>query len=394
MPVPLYLCAVAIFAMGTSEFMLAGLIPDIGTTLNVSTGAAGLLTSAFAVGMVVGAPLMAALTRRWPARASLLAFLLIFTLAHVVGALATSFALLLITRVVAAVANAGFLAVALGMVSWLVPPDRKGRALAVLLSGITLATVAGAPGGALLGALLGFRATFWAIVLLCVPALFGILKGIPTHRGTAADSQPAVGSLRVEVAELARPRLLLVMLLASLVNAATFATFTFLAPIVTDQANLGEFWVPLVLMVFGSGAFLGVTMAGRWSDQRPGVIIGLFGPMLLFGWIALAVLAANPTALLVLSFAQGALSFAVGSTLITRVLHEGSNAPTMAGAYATASLNMGAAAGPVMAAWSLGTASAEMGPVWVSSALIALSLVIVLPALRIVAPRNGQRPGT
>lgn len=108
MPLALYLLAVAVFAMGTSEFMLAGLVPDIATSLNVAVGAAGLLTSAFAVGMIVGAPLMAALARRWPAQASLLTFVLVFAVAHVVGALTTSFTVLLVTRVFAALANAGF----------------------------------------------------------------------------------------------------------------------------------------------------------------------------------------------------------------------------------------------------------------------------------------------
>lgn len=190
MPLPLYLLAVAVFAMGTSEFMLAGLVPAIAASLDVSVGAAGLLTSTFAVGMVVGAPLMAALARRWPARASLLSFVLVFAAAHVVGALTTSFAVLLVTRVLAALANAGFLAVALSTAAALVATDRKGRALAVLLSGTTVATVAGVPGGAALGTLLGWRATFWAIALLCLPAAVGVVKGIPPRVGRAPRGTP------------------------------------------------------------------------------------------------------------------------------------------------------------------------------------------------------------
>ena len=140
MPFALYLLALAIFAMGTSEFMLAGLVPDIATSLDISVGTAGLLTSAFAVGMIVGAPTMAAFARRWPARTALLGCVVVFAFCHVVAAITPSFPVLFASRVVAAIANAGFLAVALSTATRLVAPDQKGRALAVLLSGTTIAT--------------------------------------------------------------------------------------------------------------------------------------------------------------------------------------------------------------------------------------------------------------
>ncbi|MDO3702815.1 MFS transporter [Micromonospora sp. C28SCA-DRY-2] len=390
MPLPLYLLAVAVFAMGTSEFMLAGLVPDIAASLDVSVGAAGLLTSAFAVGMVVGAPLMAALARWWPARASLLGFVLAFAVAHVVGASTTSFAVLLVTRVVAALANAGFLAVALSTAATLVATDQKGRALAVLLSGTTVATIAGVPGGALLGTVLGWRATFWAVALLCLPAAIGVVMGVPARAGQTPRDAPAGSSLRSEIAQLVLPRLVLVMLLGALVNAATFATFTYLAPIVTDTAGLAELWVPVALVLFGVGSFVGVGVAGRLSDRRPGIVIAVGGPSLLLGWVAMATLAARPVAVLLLVLVQGTLSFAVGSTLIARVLYEAAGAPTMGGSYATAALNIGAAGGPVLAAATLAAGAGDLGPVWVSGLLVAAALLIALPLRRLVAPHAGQ----
>lgn len=390
MPLSLYLLAVAVFAMGTSEFMLAGLVPDIATSLHVSVGAAGLLTSAFAVGMIVGAPLMAALARRWPAQASLLTFVLVFAATHAVGALTTSFPVLLVTRVLAAVANAGFLAVALRTAATLVAPDQRGRALAVLLSGTTVATIAGVPGGALLGTSLGWRSTFWAIALLCLPAALGVVKGIPARAGWSPQDTPAVSSLRHEIAQLTAPRLLLVMLLGALVNAATFATYTFLAPIVTDVAGLGELWVSVVLVLFGVGSFAGVNIGGRLSDRHPGIVIAAGGPLALLGWVALAALATQPAALLPLVFVQGTLSFALGSTLIARVLYAAASAPTMGGSYATAALNIGAAGGPIVAAAALRAGAGHLGPVWVSGLLVAVALLIALPLRRLVAPRLGQ----
>ncbi|MFE7432308.1 Cmx/CmrA family chloramphenicol efflux MFS transporter [Streptomyces tendae] len=383
MPLPLYLLAVAVCAMGTSEFMLAGLVPDIASDLGVGVGTAGTLTSAFAIGMVVGAPLVAALARSWPRRAALLAFVLSFAAAHAVGALTTSFPVLVATRVVAALANAGFLAVALTAAAALVPADRRGRALAVLLSGTTVATVAGVPGGALLGTLLGWRATFWAVALLCLPAALGVLAGIPA--GRVRDAAADGPSLSVELAQLRTARLLLVMVLGALVNASTFAGFTFLAPVVTDTAGLGELWVPVALVLFGAGSFVGVTVAGRLSDRRPALVLAVGGPLLLIGWPALAVLADRPVALMTVVFVQGALSFALGSTLIARVLYEAAGAPTMAGSYATAALNVGAVVGPLVAAGTLGTTSGDLGPLWASGLLVAVALLVAFSSRRAVS---------
>jgi MFS transporter, DHA1 family, chloramphenicol resistance protein len=383
MPLPLYLLAMAVFAMGTSEFMLAGLLPDIASGLDVSVGTAAMLTSAFAIGMIVGAPLMAGLARNRPGRSSLLGFVLVFSAAHAMGAVTSSFPVLFATRVVAALANAGFLAVALTTAATLIAPDKKGRALSVLLSGTTVATIAGVPAGSVLGALLGWRATFWAVAALCLPAAIGILKGIPAR--PAREKDTGAPALRSELAQLRRPRLILVMLLGALVNAATFGSFTFLAPIVTGIAHLAELWISVVLALFGLGSFVGVTIAGRLSDRHPGLVIAVGGPMLLIGWPVLAGLAKAPAALLVLAFVQGALSFALGSTLITRVLYEAAGAPTMAGSYATAALNIGAAVGPVIAAATLNTPVGDRGPLWASGLLVASALLVAVPLRGVIA---------
>ncbi|MDQ0727269.1 Cmx/CmrA family chloramphenicol efflux MFS transporter [Microbacterium sp. W4I20] len=386
MPFSLYLLALAVFVMGTSEFMLAGLLPAIASDLDVSVGTAGLLTSAFAVGMVVGAPLMAAFARRWPPRLTLIVCLIVFAGCHIVGALTPTFSVLLVTRVLSALANAGFLAVALTTATALVPADRKGRALAVLLSGATIATVAGVPAGALFGTALGWRSTFWAIAALCVPAVIGVLRGIPR-----APSQAGLAglSLRRELRELGSSRLLLAMTLGALVNGGTFAAFTFLAPVVTDIAGLDAGWVSVALVLFGVGSFLGVTLAGRLSDRHPGLVLGIGGPLLLAGWVLTALVAAEPAALLALIFVQGVLSFGVGSTLIARVLYAASGAPTMGGSYATAALNIGAAVGPVLGGIWLG--AGLVAPVWVAAGMTGVALVVAAVFRRAVVGSSGGR---
>jgi DHA1 family chloramphenicol resistance protein-like MFS transporter len=355
-PIPVFFLALAVFAMGTSEFMLAGLVPPIAGALGVSLAQAGLLTSAFAAGLVVGAPLMAAAARSWRRRTALTCFLAVFVVTHVAGGLTGAFAVVLVTRLLAAVAYAGFVAVALTAAAELASPDRTGRALAVLLGGTTLACVAGIPGGALLSAAFGWRAAFWPVALLCVPAVAGIGR-IPDTPATAAPS-----GLRTELAELRRLPLAGTLLLGALVNAATFGVFTYLAPLATGIAP-----VPLVLAVFGIGCFAGVTAAGRLADRWPGHVVAIGGLLLLAGWVVLALV---PDALLVPACTQGALSFAVGSTLVARILRLASGAPTMAGSYATAALNAGAAAGPVL--------GAVAPPVWMAVALIATALVLAV----------------
>ncbi|GAB3145754.1 MFS transporter [Micromonospora sonneratiae] len=370
MPFAIYLLGLAVFAQGTSEFMLSGLVPDIAGDLRVSVPAAGALTSAFAVGMIIGAPLMAILSLRWPRRRALLVFLSTFMLVHVIGAVTTSFGVLLATRVVGALANAGFLAVGLATATGMAGPNAKGRAASVLLGGITLACIAGVPAGAVLGQLWGWRAAFWAVAVVSVPAIFAILHSVP-----AVAPDAAVAGARQELRALYRPRLIVTLLLAALVNGATFCTFTYLAPVITDVSGYDQKWVPALLAIFGLGSFVGVTVAGRMSDAQPMRLLVPGGLALFVGWLLFTLTADHAAAAFLLVFVQGTLSFAVGSTLITRVLYAAGEAPSLGGSYATAALNVGAAVGPLLGGAVIGAGLGYRSPLWVSALLVALAFV-------------------
>ncbi|MFD6447033.1 Cmx/CmrA family chloramphenicol efflux MFS transporter [Promicromonospora sp. NPDC060204] len=373
MPVLLYVLAVAVFAQGTSEFVLAGLVPGISAGLGVSLAQAGYLTSGFAVGMVVGAPLTAAVGRHLPPRWTLSACLLVFVAAHVAGALTDSFAVLLGTRFVAAVANAGFLAVALSTVQALVPAGLRARALAVILGGTTLALVAGVPAGALLGELWGWRSALWAIAGVAAAALVAVACLTPVRLD--AGTPRARLDLRTELAALRSPRLLRHLVLGVLVNGATFCACTYLAVVVTDGAGLGSALVPAVLALFGLGAFAGVSAAGRLADAHGGRLLVIAGPALLTGWVLWAALPASPVTVWVLAPVQGALSFAVGGTLIARSMAAAHGAPTMGGAFSTVALNLGALAGPVLGGSAV-VALGPAGPLAASAALTAVAVVL------------------
>ncbi|ONK11892.1 Cmx/CmrA family chloramphenicol efflux MFS transporter [Streptomyces sp. MP131-18] len=393
MPFALYLLGLAVFAQGTSEFMLSGLIPGIADDLNVSVPAAGSLTSAFAVGMAVGAPLMAVLSLRWSRRLALLAFLVVFLLVHVIGALTTSYHVLLVTRVVGALANAGFLAVALATAAAMVGPNAKGRATSVLLGGVTVACVAGVPAGAWLGQLWGWRAAFWAVALISLPTIAATLRSVPA----GAPDGAAAPRARRELRALRSPRLLVTLLLGALVNGATFCVFTYLAPLMTEVTGFGEGWVPAVLAMFGLGSFLGVTIAGRVADVRPVRLLAWGGAALLAGWVLFALVAGNAVAALVLVLAQGTLSFAVGSTLISQVLYAAAEAPTLAGGFATAAFNVGAAVGPWAGGLAIGADLGYRSPLWVGAGLVALALAVAGTAAGLrgrARPWNGGRGTT
>ncbi|MEU6718892.1 Cmx/CmrA family chloramphenicol efflux MFS transporter [Nonomuraea sp. NPDC046802] len=368
MPFAVYLLGLAVFAQGTSEFMLAGLMPGIAQDLNVSIPAAGLLTSAFAVGMVVGAPLMAVLSLRWSRRSTLLAFLVVFLVVHVVGAVTTSYEVLLGTRVVAALANAGFLAVAMATAVAMAPSNAKGRATSVLLGGVTIACVAGVPGGAALGEVWGWRSAFWAVAVALIPAIVAVVVSVP---GGGAGAPSPLGELRA----LRRPRLLVLLALGALVNGATFCTFTYLAPLLTGTTGLGSAWMPAMLALFGLGSFAGVTISGRVADVRPVRLLVVGGLLLLGGWVAFAVTAGLAAPAIVLVFVQGTLSFAVGSTLISQVLYAADGAPTLGGAFATAAFNVGATVGPWLGGVAIGAGLGFRSPLWVSALLVGAALV-------------------
>ncbi|MGP3916667.1 Cmx/CmrA family chloramphenicol efflux MFS transporter [Nonomuraea sp. 10N515B] len=385
MPFAVYLLGLAIFAQGTSEFMLSGLVPGIARDLHVSIPAAGLLTSAFAAGMVVGAPLVAVLGLRWPRRNALLAFLLTFLLAHVVGAVTASYGVLLVTRVVAALANAGFLAVAMATALGMVAPNAKGRATSVLLGGVTMACVAGVPGGAVLGEVWGWRSAFWAVSFALIPAIVAVLKSVPAGGppagaeaggASAAPREAHRPSVRAELRSLRRPRLLVMLVLGALVNGATFCTFTYLAPLLTGVTGLEPAWMPAMLALFGLGSFAGVTISGRIADVRPVRLLAIGGPALSLGWAAFALTAEFPAVAFVLVFVQGTLSFAVGSTLISQALYAATGAPTLGGASATAALNVGATAGPWLGGIVIGAGFGYRSPLWVSALLVIAALLL------------------
>ncbi|MEV7460720.1 Cmx/CmrA family chloramphenicol efflux MFS transporter [Streptomyces rubiginosohelvolus] len=390
MPFAVYVLGLAVFAQGTSEFMLSGLLSGIAADLGVSLSAAGLLTSAFAVGMVVGAPVMALAGRTWPRRRALLLFLAVFVAVHAVGALTPSYGVLLATRFVGALANAGFWAVALSTAVAMVPDRLKGRAAAVVVGGVTVACVVGVPAGAVLGERWGWRSAFWAVAIVSLPAFLAVLRSIPGGRG-GTDAGAASVSVRDELRVLTGPRLRPVLLTMALVQGATFCTFSYLEPLLTRESGLSAGWVPVALALFGAGAFAGVTLAGRYADAHPVAVVATGMAALTVGWSALALTAGSPVLALFLVPLLGLLAFGTGTALITRVLGLAPGAPTLAGASSTTAFNLGATVGPWAGGLALGAGFGYRAPVGVSALLMVAAVLVAATTAKSRRPRAGER---
>lgn len=375
MPLAVCVLGLSVFALGTSEFMITGLLPGMAADLDVGIPEAGLLISAFAIGMVVGAPLLAIATLRVPRRATLMALLGVFGLSHVVGALGSGYALLFATRVVSAVACAGFWAVAAATAVALVPVDRRGRALAILVGGLTVANIAGVPAGTFLGQHAGWRAAFWAVAALTVVALIGVFTLVPeTQDGTKTDVSKELRLYR-------GGRFWLALGVIALAQAMIFATFSYLAPLLTEVSGLPESWVPGVLSLFGLGALIGITAGGRLADAKPF--------MTLYGGLALALLAlvllalsgpGTPVAIFAV-FLFGVAGFGVNPALNVRAFAVAGHAPTLVGASTTAAFNVGNTVGPWLGGESIDAGLGYPSVAWVSVALgVATVLALTFAA--------------
>ncbi|GHE58052.1 chloramphenicol efflux pump [Streptomyces longispororuber] len=371
MPLAVYVLALGIFTQGTSEFMLSGLLPGMAADLGVSVPDAGLLVSAFAIGMVVGAPLLAVATLRWPRRTALVILQAVFVLGHVAGALAPGYAVLFATRVVSALAYAGFWGVAVATAVALVPAGAKSRAVALVAGGLTLATIVGVPAGTVLSQSAGWRAAFWAVAAATVVSLVCTVVAVPG--GGGRDGQGEVPSVRAELRGMARPQLWLSYAVTAFAFGAVIVTFSYLAPLLTDETGIGEGWVAAVLALFGAGGMLGLVLGGRTARGHAAATLawGLGALAVVSGALALAAdsAAAVVVALVVL---LGAAGYVTNPALQSRVFTLAPHAPTLVGATNTAAFNVGNTLAPMLGGAALDAGYGYASVAWVGAGLAAL----------------------
>ncbi|MFE9467971.1 Cmx/CmrA family chloramphenicol efflux MFS transporter [Streptomyces virginiae] len=378
MPVAVYVLGLSVFALGTSEFMLSGLLPPIADDMGVSIPQAGLLISAFAIGMVIGAPLLAVATLRLPRRTTLIALISLFGLGQVAGALAPSYELLFASRVVAAFACAGFWAVGAAVAIAMVDKDQRARAMAVMIGGLSIANVLGVPAGAFLGEHLGWRSAFWSVAAASAVALAGILALIP--RIPLPGERP---TLRRELRIYGDRQVWLAIGITALGAGGVFCAFSYLSPLLTDVAGLDSKWVPWILGLFGIGALVGTTIGGRVADAH------LFGVMI-WGITAstvfltvLALLAPVAVAAITLSFLLGVSAFFTAPALNARMFNVAGAAPTLAGATTTAAFNLGNTGGPWLGGTVIDAGLGFSATAWAGAAMTVTAIALAVTALRL-----------
>ncbi|MFD3401871.1 Cmx/CmrA family chloramphenicol efflux MFS transporter [Kribbella sp. NPDC058693] len=392
MPIAVYVLGLSIFAQGTSELMLAGLLPELATGLQVSIPQAGLLISAFALGMLVGAPVLAVVTLTWSRRTALLLFLAAFALTHVAGALTPNYTVLLITRVVGAFVYAGFWSVAAVTVVALVPSTMRARAMSVVTGGLTIATIVGLPLGTVLGQHLGWRSAFWTVAGLCVLAMAGVLATVPGDRPDPATAPRLADELRV----LINARLWLAFGTTALVTATILAVFSYLAPLLTQTTGLPASVLPGVLALYGLGSFIGITVGGRFADALPfhTLFISITGLVVLSG--LLAITASNPALAIAVIALLGGFGFAANPALNARVFSLAGNAPTLATATNFSAFNVGITVGPWLGGVAIdaGAGYPALGWIAVATGLTALATVLLAAFLPVSSPDLADRDAT
>ncbi|MFE5854828.1 Cmx/CmrA family chloramphenicol efflux MFS transporter [Streptomyces sp. NPDC056500] len=378
MPLAVYILGLSVFALGTSEFMLSGLLPPIADDMDVSIPQAGLLTSAFAIGMVIGAPLLAVATLRLPRKTTLIALISVFGLGQVAGAVAPTYEILFASRVISALACAGFWAVGAAVAIAMVPVTSRARAMAVMIGGLSIANVLGVPAGAFLGDHLGWRSAFWAVGLASAVALVGVITLIP-HIPLPAEKP----RLKRELLIYRDRQVWLSIAVTALAAGGVFAVFTYFAPLLTDVAGMDKSSVPLVLGLFGLGALVGTVVGGRVADAH------LFG-VLLSGITAstvflavLALFASTPAVTIALAFLLGLSAFYTAPALNARMFNVAGAAPTLAGATTTAAFNLGNSGGPWLGGKVIDGGFSPAATAWAGAGMTIVALALVAVSLRL-----------
>ncbi|MGY4647352.1 MFS transporter [Mycobacterium sp. URHB0021] len=365
------------FGIGTNEFVAMGLLPDIATSLHISEPTAGHVISTYALGVVIGAPVLAAVTARVPRKAILLVLMAVFTLGNVATVFAPNYDSLIVARFVAGVPHGAFFGIAALVAARLLGPGNRAKAVAQVMTGLTVATVIGVPMASWLGQALGWRSAFALVVVIGITTLSAIWLWLPDIGATHSTSP------LTELGALKRPQVWLALIVGMVGFGGMFAVYTYVATTLTDVAGLSRALVPVALMVFGAGMVVGNLVGGKMADKSVVgslyAVIGTLGVML----AVFVVASHNPWTAMLLLFAIGASGGAIAPALQTRLMDVAADAQTLAAALNHSALNIANASGAwigglVIAAGYGYTAPAAAGAVLAAAGVVVLTSSVLL----------------
>ncbi|MFK4767848.1 MFS transporter [Rhizobium sp. ZW T2_16] len=387
MPLALYALTAGAFGIGVTEFVIMGLLIDVSKDLGVSISAAGLLISGYALGVVIGAPILGAISGKWSKKTLLMALMVVFTIGNLACAIAPDYWTLMAARVLTAFAHASFFGVGSVVATSLVAPNKKASAIAIMFTGLTVANILGVPFGTWLGQAYGWRSTFWAVTLIGVAAFAVIALLVPKDKASDTQEEASQGVLAV----LGRRAVLLGLLTTVLSWVGVFAGFTYIAPILTQITGFSEAAVSPILLVFGGGLVIG-NLAGGWLADRhlmPTIVGSLIALAVVL--LAMTVVIHQPVLMVIAIALFGAAAFATVAPLQMWVLAKAEGAGQgLASSFNIAAFNLGNAIG----AW-LGGAVIDHGPGLGSVTLVAglvpiAALAVALIAIRMDKSRSGN----
>lgn len=391
MPAGLIALALGGFGIGLTEFVIAGLLPEVAADFHVDAAAAGWLISGYALAVAVGAIGLTAAATRLPRKTVLLGLMVLFILGNAISALATDYPTMLTGRLVAALCHGAFFGIGSVVAASLVDPSRKARAIAIMFTGLTAANVLGVPFGTLLGQQFGWRSTFWAITVVGVVALAGVAVLVP--RGPAAPGQAsgaassAVSGLRHELRAFRSGQLWLSLAATVLGFGGMFGAFTYIAYTLTGLSGFPAAAIPWLLILFGLGLFAGNAVGGRFADRSIDGTLLVVLAVLAVILAAFALLAALPVAAIVALVLMGAFGFATVPGLQLRVLRSADAAPTLASGANIAAFNVGNALGAWLGGLTIAAGLGYASPLWVGAAMTVAALAVVAVA---AAARGGR----
>ncbi|MCA8256583.1 MFS transporter [Burkholderia sp. AU31624] len=380
MPLPILALALSAFAIGTTEFVIMGILPDVAQSLSVSIPSAGLLVSGYALGVAVGAPLLAVLTSRMPRKWALLLLMGIFIVGNVLCAVAPGYTSLMIARVVTSFAHGSFFGIGSVVAASLVPQDKRASAVALMFTGLALANVLGVPLGTFIGQMLGWRAAFWSVAGAGVLAALALVALVPN----TLEAPPA--SLAHEVGVLKHPQVWLALLMTVLGFGGMFVVFTYITPVLEQASGFAPSGVTKILVLFGIGLAIGNALGGKLADR--GVMRALTGVFVVL--VAIMVVFSrtmhHPVASVLTIFVWGVAAFATVPGLQMRVLSKAASAPNLASTLNIGAFNVGNA----MGAW-LGGMALSHGQALDTLPLVAAAMTLMAIAVTAFASRLDRR---
>jgi MFS transporter, DHA1 family, inner membrane transport protein len=384
---PLLALAVSAFGIGTSEYIIMGLLPDLAHGLKVSIPKSGILVSGYALSVTLGSPLVALALSRMDRKRALLILMGMFITGNALCALAPTFVLLLLARILTALCHGAFFGIGSIMAFHLVPRSERAQAITLMFSGLTLANVLGVPAGTALGQAFGWRFAFWALVPVGLIAGLGLWRMVP-------NQAPESMHLKHELRAALRPQVQLVLALSTLCSLSLFCVFTYIAPILEQITHLSPISVSKVLVVFGVGITVGNLVGGRLADwkQMGVLIVGIMSLIVILLVMPFLVLSLTPAVIMI--FVWGAVAFATGSPLQARIVEQAKGAPNLASTLNQGAFNLGNALGASLGGILLTQGVSYRYLPWGSAAVAGVTLLVALIALRVerIEKRNQMVP--